>query len=96
MTELLAELCKFPPSLGSLAAALTKMHEAALLAAPLFQRVLLGSAFCIEKFLEKNQPNNPDLNDHAVSRTQNNVSWVFNTTLECLYLYVFFLMNSKV
>lgn len=90
MTELLAELCKFPPSLGSLAAALTKKHEAALLAAPLFQRVLLGSAFCIENFLKK-QPNNPDLNDHAVSRTQSNVSWVFNSTLESLYLIFFFL-----
>lgn len=48
VTELLAELCKFPPNLGSLAAALVKRHEAALLAAPLSQRVLLGSAFCIE------------------------------------------------
>lgn len=48
VTELLAELCKFPPNLGSLAAVLIKRHEAALLAAPLSQRVLLGSAFCIE------------------------------------------------
>lgn len=48
VTGLLAELCKFPPSLGSLAAALIKIHEAALLAALLSQRVLLGSAFCIK------------------------------------------------
>jgi len=45
VTELSAELCKFPPNLGSLAAALIKIPEAALLAAPLSQRVLLGSVF---------------------------------------------------
>lgn len=53
MTELLAELCKFPPSLGSLAAALTKKHEAALLAAPLFSKGAIRLSFLYREFFKK-------------------------------------------
>ena len=38
---------------------------------------------------------NPNLNNSAASSTENSVSWVFNTILECLCLNVFFLVNSQ-